>query len=289
VAQLNKQIRVARAGGRAEPNDLLDVRQTAQDRLAELVGAKSVSDEQGNVSLHLQTGGAFVAGDEASRFALTPDAGDYDHPTLQVAGTSGTKMNVRPGSISGALGGLLSARDETVLGAARSLDQLAYDFAGSVNLVHRSGTDLLGQNGADLFLVPTSAPGAARAFTLDTHVESNSSLLATKSSGMAGSGDSSITQQLLGLENAKLAGGSNPTTSYASIVARFGVESRTAKDAADHTKAMRINIEAMRDSVTGVSVDEELVDMSKAQRAYEAISKVMTTADSMLDTLLKLR
>jgi len=289
VAQLNKQIRLARSGGRAEPNDLLDARRGAHDRLSELVGAKPVSDEQGNVSLHLPTGGAFVSGDFASKFVLTPDAGDHDHPALQVTGTSGTRMNVRPGSISGALGGLMSARDETLLAAAQQLDQLAYDFAGSINLVHRSGTDLMGQNGVDLFQVPFEAKGAARAFTLDPSVEADSRLLATKSSGMAGSGDSGITQQLLGLESAKLPGGANPTTSYAAIVAKFGADSRTAKDAADHTKTMRTNIEAMRDSVSGVSVDEELVDMSKAQRAYEAISKVLTTADGMLDTLLKLR
>jgi len=241
------------------------------------------------VSMHLLTGGAFVAGDVASTFVVTPDPGDYQHLIVKLAGTSGTQINVRPGSVSGALGGLLSARDETLLGAEKGLDQLAFDFAGSVNLVHRGGTDLLGQAGVDLFQVTPEPLGAARAFTLDPDVEADSRLLATKSSGMAGSGDSSVTQQLLGLESTKLPGGANPTTSYAGVVARFGAEARTATDAADHTKTLRFSIEGMRDSVSGVSVDEELVEMSKAQRAYEAISKVMTTADSMLDTLLKLR
>ena len=45
----------------------------------------------------------------------------------------------------------------------------------------------------------------------------------------------------------------------------------------------------MRDSVSAVSLDEELTNLIKYQRAYQAAAKMVTTADELLQTLLSLK
>ena len=45
-------------------------------------------------------------------------------------------------------------------------------------------------------------------------------------------------------------------------------------------------VDNAKEQLSGISLDEEMVNMLSAQRAYEAASRVMTTVDSMLDTLI---
>ena len=48
-------------------------------------------------------------------------------------------------------------------------------------------------------------------------------------------------------------------------------------------------LQRQRDSVSGVSIDEEMTDMVKYQKAFEASARLVTTVDEMLDTILNLK
>jgi flagellar hook-associated protein 1 FlgK len=48
-------------------------------------------------------------------------------------------------------------------------------------------------------------------------------------------------------------------------------------------------LQQQRDSVSGVSLDEEMTDMMKYQKAYEASAHLITTLDQMLETVLTMK
>jgi flagellar hook-associated protein 1 FlgK len=67
---------------------------------------------------------------------------------------------------------------------------------------------------------------------------------------------------------------------------RVGPPKADAAATLDTREAMTAQVEAMRQSISGVSLDEEMVSLSKFQRAFQAASRVFTTADQMLEELL---
>ncbi|ACG73738.1 flagellar hook-associated protein FlgK [Anaeromyxobacter sp. K] len=289
VAALNRDIRAARAAGAGEPNDLLDARQRSVDRLAELTGATPAATSEGDVSLLLPGGSALVAGLSAS--TLLPQPGPDGHLSVQLA-TGGVCADVAPG---GELGGLLDASSGPLKDAITALDQLAWAVGNQLNAVHRAGWGLDGGTGRDLLDVGATAAGAARRIAVSAAVAADPSRLATASA--AGQpGDAGNVLALLATSTTRIATGQgsdllaglDATGALSRITGTFGAAARGLAASAAQDAGLAGHLATMRESASGVSVDEELLEMEKAQRAYEAISKVIQASSEMFDTLLKL-
>jgi flagellar hook-associated protein 1 FlgK len=290
IASLNGQISAARTKG-AEPNDLLDARRKATDELSKLTGAVAVPDSDGNVNMTLAGGTALVVGLRAAKLSVTPDSTNGGHLKLQITrvGATAADSMTPVSAFGGEIRGLVDARDGTLKNALDSLDTIAFDFANTLNAQHRSGFDLNGNAGGAMFTVGATSPGAAASITLDATLAADPRRLAAASSATTVPGDGANALALVGTERTALSGGQDVATSFSSMVAAFGTDARSAKALADHDASVAGYLSDMRQSVSGVSIDEEMVSLTQAQRAFEAMSKVMTTADDMLDTLMQLR
>jgi len=273
-ADLNRQIRAASAGG-APPNDLLDARQRLQDELVARTGATPVQESNGDVHLLLPGGQALVSGTAAGRLTAAPDPANGGLLALQID-PPGTAVR----SLRGSLGGLLAARDGALAEAASALDRLAWDLGSALNAIHAAGTGTDGSTGLDLFSLGPSAAGAAARIAVAL---SDPAQLATAGVG-AGSGDGTNLLALIATETS-----ADPAGTLGSIIAAFGGAAARAATAADHEGAILDNLQALRESVSGVSLDEELIELTRAQRSYEAVSKVIQATDAMLETLLQLK
>ncbi|MDQ0872151.1 flagellar hook-associated protein 1 FlgK [Paenibacillus sp. V4I3] len=73
---------------------------------------------------------------------------------------------------------------------------------------------------------------------------------------------------------------------FRSIVSQLGVQAQEASRQQSNQKTLVDQVESRRQSVSGVSLDEEMSDMIKFQHAYSAAARVMTTFDEMLDKVI---
>lgn len=286
VAALNAQIRQSEAVGQ-RPNELYDQRVRAAEELAGLTGARVVQQD-GAFTVQFGTT-ALVVGDRSFDLSATPNPELGGRLSLVVEGTGGGTQAIASSSVGGSIGGILQARDGEggLAGTIARVNAFAADFAASVNDAFRQGTGLDGSTGNDLFVDATGA-SAGRTIAVNAAIVADQNLVATSGTGAVG--DNGNVLRMLALETTPLnASGQTPADTMATLVERFGSTASRALQAAAADGAVRDSVLSMRDSVMGVSIDEELIEMTRAQRAFEAATKVIQTADQMLDTLLKLR
>jgi len=286
VAQLNGQIHSAAASG-VQPNDLMDQRQRAVDQLAQLTGATVVNDSSGDVSLALPSGQALVTGGAAASLSVAPDPSNGGHLSLLLTRADGTgPVSLANDAVGGSIGGQLTARDGALKTAESSVDQLAWDLGTAINTAHAQGYALDGTTGHALFDLGSGPSGAASRIAVDSAVAGNPSLVAAAGSSSAGAGDATNLFSLIDVGGQALSGGADATSTLAGIVAGFGSASSGATAVAAQDAAIQSNLTTLRDSTSGVSVDEELIKMQQAQRSYEAITRVISTTTAMLDSLM---
>jgi flagellar hook-associated protein 1 len=251
IASLNTAIKTAVAAG-DHPNDLMDKRDQLLDKLSGL-GQVSVTD-LGNGSIQV----AF--GDAANPLV---DDGTVNWPqTLNNAGPPPTSA----GGKLGALNDLFKAGG-TIDSLRTDLNNVAKSLATQVNAIHNTG----GATGIDFFTLGASGTEAA---SIGLNVTANTIV----ASSATGTGD--IAAQIANLR------GSATDSAYSAYVTRIGSMTQDAQRKEATAQALVNSVDASRQSTSGVSMDEEMTNMIKFQRAYQASARAMSTMDEMLDILI---
>ena len=288
VADLNGRIALAVNSGRT-PNDLLDVRQNNLDQLAQMIGAIPVPDDHANISVVLPGGTSLVSGTVASKLTVQSNTANRGHYDLVFSpADGGAPVPLKTSEAGGQIGGLLSARDAILGKAEASLDTLAFDLSTAVNTQSQLGYALDGSTNNSLFSVLPGALAAATNLTVDSAVAANPSLLAAAGSNTTGPGDSTNLQAMIATEVAKLSTGLNAQEGMAKVTSDFGIAVTTVQDSSAFDKNLLTDLTSARESASGVSVDDELTRLIQAQNAYNALTKVLSTTNVMLDALMKI-
>jgi flagellar hook-associated protein 1 FlgK len=275
VNGLNQQIAMVVAVGQ-EPNDLRDQRDLLLDELSTYSDI-SVTEPGTNGKVSVAIGNQLLVDgttDTVSALAIS---------AAGAATVGGNATTIA----SGKLRGLVDLRDTTIGGPAgyiAQLDTLAASVVASVNARHSAGYGLDGSTGNAFYQGTTAATIALAAPIVASTDKIAASDTAANVPGGANNAVGMAQLQYL----VQTIGASTTTLDgfYGQFVARIGVDADQASRMHEVQSGVLDAAQARRDGVSGVNMDEEMADMVRFQKSYNAAARMITTLDQMLETII---
>jgi flagellar hook-associated protein 1 FlgK len=303
LASLNGQIQQMEFQG-SDANELQDSRDKLIQEISEKVAVTFRRESDGTVSVSLPQGATLVTGNLAGSFSLEPDSNNNGFFKVMLTGPGGTTKNdvtqilQRDDGNQGEIGATLQVRDSLVNDFISGLDELAYNLATQVNSLHSTGYNLNGATGVNFFS-PPAAPAPPATFTagysrsISMNISNTNEIAAAATdptvNGTTGDNGNAIRIAALASQSVSMSTGNSTLSEYYNtLVGKAGVASQTAQRGAAQSSAGIKQLQGMRDSIAGVSLDEELANLITFQKSYEGAAKLINVGTEMLNTVLSL-
>jgi flagellar hook-associated protein 1 FlgK len=280
IAELNQKVTKVEVTGH-NANDFRDERDQLVFELSKLMDIQSFEDGDGNINVMVGNGKPLVDGTTTWDLTTADNGGVQD---VFWQASDGTSVNITTQLSGGELKGWTYARDVLITDYLTQLDTLAGNIMSEVNTLHSAGTTLDGvtTTGVDFF----TGTGAVN-IGVNSNIEANTDLIAAAGAGEGLPGGNSTAIAIANLQSAStMAGSSTFDEYYNSLAGRIGADVQSADFNMTHQTMMVQNLEQYRQEVSGVSLDEEMVNLVQFQQAYNAAAKLITMSDEMLDTLM---
>lgn len=283
IASYNQQIAEAEANG-DNASALYDARDQMVEQLSGIMDVQVNIDDEGNYNVTLQNGQPLVSGQESSTIELDTNADGTQSMSLTFAGTT-SSMNTETG---GSLGALFDYQNKVLTPLTGTINSMAEQFADAVNTQLAQGYDLSGQHPDEpLFIYDENSS--------DGPLEVNPKITADElafSSSPDESGNSDNLQALINIstEPLEIEGLGSVTVGEAcsSIISNIGIYSQQNQTEAEAAANVYSEAQNQQSSVSGVSMDEEAVNLITYQQIYEANLKVISTGADIFDSVLEM-
>lgn len=289
IADLNMQIVQTEMQG-IPANDQRDRRDLLVKKLNEKIDIKVAEADKGAISISTAGNALLVSGLDCAKLET------FDNPT-----TERTEIYARPTEShppfnitdrikGGALGGVLAIRDSTIGSIREKMDVLAATIGREVNDIHSEGYDRNGRPAGLFFNHVGGVDGAAKSLSLNSEIANDVTKIASASKDGA-PGDATVANVISMLQYRPVMDGGTATLDdyYNAQVGRVGVMTQSATKGRESQANVLQQINTLRDSVSGVSLDEEATKMIEFQKTFDASARLIRTADEMFDTVLNLK
>lgn len=279
IAELNRQIQIAEGSG-GNASALRDQRGELVNKISELTGARSTDNGDGTITLTIGEGRALVTGDKA--YPIQAES-------VPPLGFAALTINGEPATFDeGSIRGLQNATSATA-GQIGALDGLAAAVVERVNALHASGTDMDGNAGTNFF--SAGNPATAANISINSAIVANPRLVVASPLAQPGQ-NGTIAGEIANLltdANSKVGARSGSFSSiFGSMVAEAGEQVRSAENNLQTQGVVLAQANAQRESISGVSLDEEAINLLQYQKAFEAAARFLRVADEMTQTILSL-
>jgi flagellar hook-associated protein 1 FlgK len=265
VGDFNRQISSMESTGNSA-NDLRDQRYQALTELSGYIGIDTAEQANGAVTVTLTDSGTpitLVSGQHYGALDYTPGSNQVSYTDASVPPVSySPSPNVLSGgSLSGMLATVAKTTDyETLLDtfASTLVDQVntQYDNTGTLKVFDGNRADNIEVNSA-ITLNPSSIDGTK---ALD--------LAELQDTPVAALGNTRFIDYLGNLQG------------------QIGQDQSSATSQADFQQSLSLQLGAQQQSLSGVSIDEETIDLLKFQQVYQAAAKIIQRTDEMLQTVI---
>jgi flagellar hook-associated protein 1 len=292
VKDLNIKIKVQELSG-AAANDLRDQRDLAMKRLSTYVDTSVHLDKDGAFNVDIKGVGPLVSGPNAQKFSVhrgPADGSGKPENSFSVGYTGSASGEITHALRGGKIGALLEVRDQTLSSILNRLDELASTITESVNAIHREGVTRYGTKGVDFFKPLQGSERASQYIDLSDAISNDVNQIAAGAIPDA-PGDNRIAVAISQLQNMRVMENGNATLDsfYNGIVSDVGVVAGRNRNSLIQQKDVTMQLDKMREQISGVSMDEETANLLQFQRAFDASAKVIAVADECLQTVLNLK
>ncbi len=288
IADYNAKIRSLEASG-DEVSGLRDKRDMLIDDLSKLINISTIERENGTIAVFI--GGRAIVDDNVFTPIETNNISSKGMVVTNLRWSGDfSKVVINNGEIAG----LLQIRDEIIPNLVEKLDRLSQTLINSVNKIHNVGYGLDGINGRDFF----SGTNAGDIKVNDddvTGIVGHPERVAASQNGNVG--NNQIALDIAKLSEARVlsdgtimdsADSINISRFYSDTINSIGTDIKLSNIMLESVKLIVTDLEERRESVSGVSLDEEMTQLIRLQKAYESAAKYMSVINEMLDTLMKI-
>lgn len=278
-----------------QPNDLYDQRDLLIDQLSKIVNVKVSQPDSKNGMVDIYVGTEpIVSGIKANKFSIDFDqtSGLVNPDSIKIGGN---QVNLDSGELLGRIEsyGLLGKESSSIIPTFKNkLNDLVKTFTGAVNEVHEKGLSLENINGSSIPAVKFFIGDTAESLVVNPAILNSLDKIAAAKvevDGKSSTGNGKNAEEIAKLKFVNLTFGDSTSTAddfYRNIIAKLGIDSQQAERMKDNSEVIIHQVENRRQSVSGVSLDEEMTNMIRFQQAYNAAARMVTVMDQCLEKVI---